>query len=371
MHDVNIGATIARERRAAGITQTQLAEHLGVTKAAVSKWELGQSLPDVALLPRIAAYFGISLDELFAFEPQLTKDEVRDVYLELCRLFAEDAGAAYARMDELVRDYASCWNLLMQLSALYMQRAISEPDRMGELMDRSLELAKRVEANADDVEQVRAARAACAMAACQRGGMDEAIALLEGMKPARPLGIEGMLAGLRSMRGEREACLKLCQEMLFWGEMSVMQSIGMQLGLYADDPAHLAALLRAAEGVMQGFDVEKASPMEAATFCGSAATACLKAGDEAGALRYLERFVGLLERCDLDDLLFARRSALFDLVPELAETDVEREQASAGTLFGGLDMKEQCKLAVTGDAAWAAVADDPRFRPLLDRLAAA
>ena len=201
--------------------------------------------------------------------------------------------------------------------------------------------------------------------------MDEAIALLEGMKPARPLGIEGMLAGLRSMRGEREACLKLCQEMLFWGEMSVMQSIGMQLGLYADDPAHLAALLRAAEGVMQGFDVEKASPMEAATFCGSAATACLKAGDEAGALRYLERFVGLLERCDLDDLLFARRSALFDLVPELAETDVEREQASAGTLFGGLDMKEQCKLAVTGDAAWAAVADDPRFRPLLDRLAAA
>ena len=73
----------------------------------------------------------------------------------------------------------------------------------------------------------------------------------------------------------------------------------------------------------------------------------------------------------MDDLLFARRSALFDLVPELAETDVEREQASAGTLFGGLDMKEQCKLAVTGDAAWAAVADDPRFRPLLDRLAAA
>lgn len=107
MHEVNIGATIARERSAAGVTQGALAAHLGVTKAAVSKWELGQSLPDVALLPRIAAYFGITLDELFAFRPQLTEDEVRDVYLELCRLFAEDAGAAYARMDELVRDYGS------------------------------------------------------------------------------------------------------------------------------------------------------------------------------------------------------------------------------------------------------------------------
>ena len=40
------------------------------------------------------------------------------------------------------------------------------------------------------------------------------------------------------------------------------------------------------------------------------------------------------------------------------------------TLFGGFDVKEQCKLAVTGDAAWEGVADDPRFRPLLDRLAA-
>ena len=167
-----------------------------------------------------------------------------------------------------------------------------EPERAVELLDRTCSLAERVEANADDVELVRSARVVRALVISQRGGMDEAIALLEGVKPARPLGIEGMLAGLHSMRGERETCLKLCQEMLFWGEMNVMQSIGMQLALYTEDPAHLAALLRAAEGVMEGFDVEEVNPMEAATFCGSAATACLRAGDEEGALSYLERFVG-------------------------------------------------------------------------------
>ena len=43
---VNIGRTIARERRIRGVTQEALAAHLGVSKAAVSKWELGQSLPD-------------------------------------------------------------------------------------------------------------------------------------------------------------------------------------------------------------------------------------------------------------------------------------------------------------------------------------
>lgn len=68
---INIGSVIAERRRAAGVTQDALARHLGVTKAAVSKWELGQSVPDVTLLPRIAAYFSLSLDELFGYRAEL------------------------------------------------------------------------------------------------------------------------------------------------------------------------------------------------------------------------------------------------------------------------------------------------------------
>lgn len=371
MHEVNIGATIARERRAVGITQGELARHVGVTKAAVSKWELNQSLPDVTLLPRIVAYFGISLDELFAFRPQLTQDEVRDTYVGLCRLFAEDAEAAYVRMDELVRDYGSCWNLLMQLSSLYMQRALAEPDRAEELMGRSQELAERVEANADDVEQVRSARVTRAMAACRRGDLDQAIALLESVKPARPLGVEGALAGMHQMSGNLETCLKLCQETLFWGELNIMQSISAQLPLYADDPPHLSALLRAAEGVMEGFSSESENPLEAATFCGCAATVCLRAGDEERSAAYLERFVRIFERHDEESLLFPEPFVLFDLVPDLTTTDPELKQVAAGSLFGGFNVKEQCKLVVTGDEAWVGVADNPRFKSLLDRLAAA
>lgn len=369
MRDINLGSTIARERRAADVTQGELAAHLGVTKAAVSKWELGQSMPDVALLPRIASYFGITLDELFDYRPQLTADEVRDVYLELCGLFAEDAPAAYARMDGLVRDYGSCWNLLLQMAALCMQRAISEPERVDELLGRAQELAERVEANADDTEQVRSARVTRAMIACQHGDLDEAVALLESVKPARPLGIEAALAGMYQMKGERAASLRLCQETLFWSETNALQSIASQLPLYVDDRAHLAALLRAAEGVMEGFDLERCNPLAVATFCGGAATACLCAGDEEGAARYLGRLAELLERHDEESLLLAPPSALYDLVGDLTGSDPELRQV-AGGLFGDFGMRERCKLTVTGDKAWERAADDSRFRPLLDRLEA-
>lgn len=64
-----IGAFIAAARRAHGLTQQQLAERLGVTNRAVSKWETGQGLPDIALLPALAAALDTTTDELLAGAP--------------------------------------------------------------------------------------------------------------------------------------------------------------------------------------------------------------------------------------------------------------------------------------------------------------
>lgn len=62
---MTIGMKIAECRKALGITQGALAEKLDVTNQAVSKWENDQCYPDVTLLPRLAAIFEISIDELF------------------------------------------------------------------------------------------------------------------------------------------------------------------------------------------------------------------------------------------------------------------------------------------------------------------
>lgn len=63
---INIGKNIKSFRRRCGFTQAYLAERLGISVQAVSKWENGTSLPDIMLLPEIARVFGVSIDELFS-----------------------------------------------------------------------------------------------------------------------------------------------------------------------------------------------------------------------------------------------------------------------------------------------------------------
>ncbi len=59
-----IGKRIRMLRKNKDITQEKLAEILSVSPQSVSKWENGISVPDVELLPIIARYFGITMDEL-------------------------------------------------------------------------------------------------------------------------------------------------------------------------------------------------------------------------------------------------------------------------------------------------------------------
>ena len=62
---LTIGEKIALLRKEKNITQTELAEYLSLAPQAISRWEVGNGAPDITLLPRIAAFFGVSIDELF------------------------------------------------------------------------------------------------------------------------------------------------------------------------------------------------------------------------------------------------------------------------------------------------------------------
>ena len=64
---MNIGENILKMRKEKGITQEQLADVLCISAGAISKWETETSIPDIAMLPKIANFFGVSIDRLFDF----------------------------------------------------------------------------------------------------------------------------------------------------------------------------------------------------------------------------------------------------------------------------------------------------------------
>lgn len=66
--DKTLGKRIMEHRKRLGLTQDALAERLGITAQAISKWENDLSCPDIATLPRLAEIFGISVDELLGRE---------------------------------------------------------------------------------------------------------------------------------------------------------------------------------------------------------------------------------------------------------------------------------------------------------------
>ena len=62
---LSIGEKIALLRKEKNITQTELAEYLCLAPQTVSRWEVGNGAPEISLLPKIAAFFGVSIDDLF------------------------------------------------------------------------------------------------------------------------------------------------------------------------------------------------------------------------------------------------------------------------------------------------------------------
>ena len=65
---IKVGEKIKELRQREGRTQEALANELGVTAQAVSRWEKGICYPDMEVIPPIANYFGVSIDELFGYD---------------------------------------------------------------------------------------------------------------------------------------------------------------------------------------------------------------------------------------------------------------------------------------------------------------
>ena len=119
---IKLGETIRALRLRDGRTQETLALALGVTSQAVSRWEKGVCCPDLELIPSIAHYFGVSIDELFGYDSERSKKEDalarkiremirqnngRDVSMDACVAQAREALIEFPGSEKLTLALAS------------------------------------------------------------------------------------------------------------------------------------------------------------------------------------------------------------------------------------------------------------------------
>ncbi|MBM6816531.1 helix-turn-helix domain-containing protein [Olsenella uli] len=300
---INIGRTIARERRRRGVTQETLAAHLSVSKAAVSKWELGQSLPDVSLLPRIAAYFSLSLDELFDWRDELTQEESAALYAEVYALGEKDLAAAHERLRELAAAHYSDVNLLLMLASLLTVWAAGmatpfapagEKDGALEaaaLTDEALALLDRVLELSTDPSTLYLAQQQKATTLFQAERHEEAAALLEPLVRRQDAGAPTMLlASAYRKLGRDDDALDLLQAERLRAASFVLSSLMQEVGMRGD-AAFARAAGDAAEAVFAALGMGAVNPFFSATMAFEVAETLRRAGEKDEALAALARAV--------------------------------------------------------------------------------
>ncbi|MDU1320073.1 MAG: helix-turn-helix domain-containing protein [Clostridium botulinum] len=157
MEKLLIGEVIYRLRKEKAITQEQLANFIGVSTAAVSKWESGTSYPDITLLPVIAIFFNVTIDTLLNFKIELSDEEVMALFSECEKLFSSgELGKAIDKSKKYIIKYPSSYYLKLRIGCLftmYSWKSIVEEKSM-KMIKYSIKLYEDIAKNCTKIELV-------------------------------------------------------------------------------------------------------------------------------------------------------------------------------------------------------------------------
>ena len=102
---IKLGEKIRTLRKRKNVSQEVLAQYLGVSFQAVSKWENGDTLPDVAMIPAIAVFFDVSTDELFDFNRLETEEKIQKACWDIASIRYDDPRRAESMLRDLLKQY--------------------------------------------------------------------------------------------------------------------------------------------------------------------------------------------------------------------------------------------------------------------------
>ena len=365
MQELQIGANIARLRKSKGITQEEFANYLGVSKPAVSKWESGQSYPDILLLPVIASYFDKSVDELMDYQPQMSAEDIKKLYIRLADAFArEPFESVHTRCREVLKKYHSCWKLVFAVAELLVNHAAraGSTAQIDAAYEEAAALFERVEKESRDPALARTAlsmRAYCSLA-LQRPA--DAIDLLGGIEEL-PISTSQLLAKAYAMKGDIGKARDALQKQLYQNVLALFTTMPDLIALYTDEPDRMDVCLQKALSFRELFQLENLHPASCFSFYLTVAGLYASVGRDERALDLLEAYTDLVTRPGIFPLRL-RGNAFFDrLEPYFASLNLGTHVPRSEILI-----RQDLKTSVAQNPAFRGLQDDKRFRQIVQRL---
>ena len=171
--ELPIGKIILKLRKKNGATQEQLANAVGVSVPAVSKWETGNSYPDITLLMPIARYFGVTVDDLLHYQNDISEKEEEAIIRECTQTFEGNGfDAGMSLCSNYLKEYPNNLRLKYELAGLfpwYAGKSGASAEKAADANERAVSLLK--DAIKSDDSEIR--NAALYLLACTYIQMDK------------------------------------------------------------------------------------------------------------------------------------------------------------------------------------------------------
>lgn len=295
MNSLRLSGNIARLRKERSVTQDELANFLGVTKASVSKWENGQSMPDILLLPQLASYFDVTIDALLGYEPQLSKEQMQKIYLELAAAFAKEPfEEVMERSQKLAKKYYSCYPFLYQVVLLYLNHFMlaKGQERQQEILETALHLCDHILADCKEINICNETVVLRAMVLLLLNRAQEVIDSLEDIlnpvSPARQSA--SVLVKAYQAVGKMEKAASFTQISMYNEVLALVGWATEYMAIHSDNLQICEETIRRVNMVAEAFDLIHLNANSIALFWYQAAIIYCMQGNKEKALVYLQRF---------------------------------------------------------------------------------
>ncbi|MBC3795614.1 helix-turn-helix domain-containing protein [Acetobacterium tundrae] len=364
MNEINIAKTLIAKRRAKGITQEELAAYIGVTKASVSKWETGQSYPDITYLPQLAAYFNISVDDLLGYSPQMTKEDIKTLYHELASKFAEQPFAeVIAECRFIIKKYYSCFPLLLQMAILLLNHHMLTPDKKLQeaIIQELLDLCQRVKKESDDVWINK--EAVTIEATCYLMTQKPQLVLDLFGEELRPIPQDTeMIAQSYQMMGNTKKAKEVVQISMYQHLLFLVSEAQSDMMLNTDHLEKVDETLRRTLGTAELYNLDSLHPNTMAQVYYVAAHVYCLNNQTKKALAMLQRYADV---CVSDFFPYSLHGDdYFDAI----ENWFEDFELGVSAPRSEKVIKESMIQSVLSNPVFASLADDPKYKNIVNKL---